>query len=281
MHILLTGSTGFIGLSLCSALLNKGHTLTVWTHHPDRAQALLPKNIKKVTSLHHVNKPVEAIINLAGAPIAKKRWTTERKNILYKSRLKTTEKLVKWCQKQTSKPKVFLSGSAVGYYGMDPQHTFTEDSPPFSICFASTLCREWEHMALQAENQGIRVVLLRTGLVLGKNGGALPKITLPFKIFMGGPIGEGDQWMSWIHQEDVMRMIIWALDHENVSGPLNLTAPNPCPNTTFSYTLAKALHRPTWLRTPAWILKMLYGEQAAKSFYIKAININKNLNPKN
>ncbi|MDU7502932.1 MAG: TIGR01777 family oxidoreductase [Corynebacterium kroppenstedtii] len=199
MHILLTGGTGLIGRQLCRHWLAQGHRLSVWSRQPERVQALCGacvRGIEHLVELSH--EPVDVVVNLAGAPIAGGRWTRKRKAQLWSSRVTLTETLLVWLESLEHKPSVLISGSAVGWYGDGGERELTEESPPVNDDFASHLCIAWEETAQRAQALGIRVVLVRTGLVLAAEGGFLSRLLLPFKMGLGGPVGNGRQWMSWI-----------------------------------------------------------------------------------
>jgi uncharacterized protein (TIGR01777 family) len=203
----------------------------------------------------------DTVLNLAGAPIVDKRWSAARKKELILSRLDTTRALVAAIGKAKTKPKVFLSASAIGYYGPRDAESLDEKAAPGSG-FLADLCREWERQARKAEAFGVRTVLLRTGVVLAPEGGALPKMALPFRFGMGGPIGSGKQIVSWIHADDEAGAILFALENQAVEGPVNLTAPNALAMTEFAKTLGRAMKRPSFMPAPASALKLLLGERA-------------------
>ncbi len=263
MKILITGGTGFIGQTLCPALLAAGHTLTVYSRHPDRVNPILGDQVTPLNSLKALSESdyFEAIINLAGAPIFGKRWTDERKQVLLHSRIDVTQDLVKFIARAQTKPVVFLSGSAIGYYG-NQGDTIVDETSPGQDDFGRQLCVEWENEAVKAKEHGVRVCQLRTGLVIGKNGGFLQPMILPFKLGLGGRMGSGKQWMPWIHIDDHVAICLALLNSTELDGPFNLTAPNPVTNQVFAQTLAKTLHRPAFLPAPAWVLKLLLGEMS-------------------
>jgi len=264
MRILITGGTGFIGRKLCRHLDAQGHQLTVLARNPAKArQTLSPIEFNILSSLDEWEPRIsfDAVINLAGEPIMAKRWTERRKRTLWESRVGLTEKLVERMTSAQHKPAVFISGSAVGIYG-DQNDAVLDETSPFKDEFGHRLCSAWENAALPAEKLGIRVCLLRTGLVIGKHGGFLERLLLPFKLGLGGRIGEGRQWMSWIHIEDHIALSQHLLESPNARGPYNATAPNPVNNAEFTRELAKCLQRPALLAIPAWLLKLAMGEMA-------------------
>ncbi len=203
----------------------------------------------------------DAVINLCGEPIAEKRWTAQRKALLKNSRIQATQGLTRAIGMAAAKPKVFLNASAIGYYGSGDNFLIDENARP-GVGFLADLCLEWEREARNAEAYKIRVVLLRTGIVLSKESGALKKMLPPFRWFLGGPLGNGKQFMSWIHIDDEVNAILAALDDPMIRGPVNLTAPNPVTMDEFANALGRAVRRPALLRVPAFVLKTLLGEMA-------------------
>ena len=263
MNILITGGTGFIGKVLCQSLLQKQHQLTVLSRHPEKVPELCGIPVHAISDINSIpeNEHFDAIINLAGEGIADARWTAKRKQLLRDSRIKTTQQLVDYMKKTKHKPAIFISGSAIGFYGDQGSKTLTESSDVMND-YAHQLCAEWETVALKAENLGIRVCILRTGLVLGDDGGFLVKMLPAFKLGLGGQLGNGQQWMSWIHRSDLISIIEKMLKDESMQGTYNGTAPAPVTNKAFSKTLAKKLNRPAIFPVPAVILKLLLGEMA-------------------
>ncbi|MCX7080824.1 MAG: TIGR01777 family oxidoreductase [Pseudomonas sp.] len=261
MHILLTGGTGLIGRQLCRRWLTQGHRLTVWSRRPEKVAKLCGAQVRGISRLEEVGpEPVDAVINLAGAPIVDRPWTHRRKALLWSSRISLTETLLAWLESREQKPQVLISGSAVGWYGDGGERVLTEVSPPVSEDFASQLCIAWEETAQRAEAMGIRVVLIRTGLVLSAEGGFLSRLLLPFKLALGGPIGSGRQWMPWIHINDQIALIDFLLNQNGVSGPYNACAPKPVRNREFAKTLGSVLHRPAIVPIPAFALRVGLGE---------------------
>ncbi len=261
MHILLTGGTGLIGRELCRHWLSQGHSLTVWSRRPEKVPDLCSAQVRGIGRLEELDEtPVDAVINLAGAPIADRLWTHRRKALLWSSRISLTETLLAWLESRGQKPQVLISGSAVGWYGDGGERELTEESPPVSEDFASQLCIAWEETAQRAEALGMRVVLIRTGLVLSAQGGFLSRLLLPFKAGLGGPIGNGRQWMPWIHIDDQIGLIDFLLHQNSASGPYNACAPKPVRNREFAKTLAAVLHRPAFMPMPAFALKVGLGE---------------------
>ena len=262
-RILVTGATGFIGTRLVEALVAKGHAVTVLTR--ERAHAAhLPAPIAIVTSLDDIPREtvIDAVVNLAGEPIGEPLWTARKRRRILRSRLRTTRALNRLFERLDHSPAVLVSGSAIGWYGLRDDTILTEADQGDRPCFSRRVCVAWEREAARAHAFGIRVVLLRTGLVLGTEGGLLARMLTPFEFGLGGPIGIGRQWMSRIARDDLVRLILHAITTPGLSGPLNATAPNPVRNSDFAAALGRALHRPAWLRAPAWPLRRLGGDFA-------------------
>lgn len=263
MHILLTGGTGLIGTHVCRHWLSHGHELTVWSRHPERVPGLCGAGVRGIATLKALQgEPVDAVINLAGAPIAQRPWTRRRREVLWASRITLTEQLLAWLALQPQRPRVLISGSAVGWYGDGGERQLDEEASPAKEDFASRLCTAWEETALRAEALGVRVVLLRTGLVLSADGGMLAQLLKPFRLGLGGPIGNGRQWMPWVHIADHIASIDFLLNNEAASGPYNACAPHPVRNREFAKQLGRALHRPAVVPLPAFVLKAGLGEMA-------------------
>lgn len=266
MDILLTGGTGFIGSKLVPRLLAAGHTIRIVTRRArpcaDGISCLTVDLAAGEKLAPEVLGEVDAVINLAGENIGGKRWTNAQKRIILESRVRTTRALVQAIAAVERKPAIFLSASAVGYYGPHGVEALAENTAP-GADFLATTCTRWEEEAQKAAGAGLRVVIARIGVVLGREGGALARMLLPFKLFVGGPLGSGEQWLSWIHIDDVAGLFHFALANDAVSGACNFTAPNPVTNAEFARTLGKILRRPAKLPTPAVTLKLLLGEQAS------------------
>ena len=263
MNILITGGSGLIG-SRFIRYFSQQHSFTVTTRSVERVkQQFRGCNVDVVGELPTAEAltSFDAVINLQGAGIADKRWSAERKQQLQNSRWQVTEDLVQRIQ-ACSKPPILLSGSAIGVYGPRNSEPVDESATANQRDFAVELCEQWESIAQQVKDH-TRVVCLRTGVVLDSSQGALPRMSLPYKFGLGGPMGSGEQMMSWIHIEDMIRAIEFILQDNSISGPVNLTAPNPTPNKQFSQTLAKTLHRPHVLFVPAFALNLMLGEMAS------------------
>jgi uncharacterized protein len=258
MNILITGGTGFIGSALCSRLLKDNNKLVILSRHPERINS--PINVISDLNDLQDSDVFDVVINLAGEPIANKRWSEQQKNKIVSSRIDITEKLISYLEKLVHKPKVLISGSAIGYYGIDETGNDIDEEGGSDNSFSSQLCQQWEAVALRAEALGIRTCLIRTGIVLGKNGGALSKMLLPFKMGAGGVIGHGKQWMPWIHLDDLVGIIFYCIDHDNLNGPINGTSPKPVTNAEFTKALGMVLKRPTIFPMPAIVVKLLMGK---------------------
>ena len=266
MKIVITGGTGFIGRALCETLVKGGHRVTVLTRHagqiqdrPELQAQSVRWNAQDSGPWEQVLEGTDAIINLAGAPIAEARWTNARKQLITDSRVLATRALVKAVSRWVSKPVTFVSASGIGYYGTSGDRSLDEGAAR-GHGFLADLCLAWEAEALRAAECGARVVLLRTGMVLEQDGGALLKMLVPFRLFAGGPIMPGSQWVSWIHRRDHIGLIQWALSTPTISGPINAVAPEPVTMKTFCEVLGRVLHRPSWLPVPKFALHLLLGE---------------------
>ncbi|RUO73406.1 TIGR01777 family oxidoreductase [Idiomarina ramblicola] len=263
MNILMTGGTGLIG----SAFIRKyrdTHQFTVTTRNKGVAREKLGDNVTLLSSVDDVADigKFDAVINLQGEGIADKRWSDSRKQALKDSRWQVTEKLAAMINASKTPPKVFLSGSAIGYYGPRDAEPVNENDVAEHSDFAVTLCQEWERRALAAKDV-TRVALLRTGVVLTKGEGALAQMLTPYKFGLGGPLGDGKQMMSWIQLQDMTRAIQYLLEHDNLSGPVNMTAPGPVANEAFSRTLASVMNKPHFMRVPGFVLKLGLGEMSS------------------
>ncbi|MCO1333868.1 TIGR01777 family oxidoreductase [Microbulbifer sp. OS29] len=259
MHCLISGGTGLIGRLFCQRWLERGNSITVLTRQPEKVRALCGESADACREPSEVTQPVDIVVNLAGEPISQ-RWTEKRRSEIRNSRLGTTETLVRWTLAQRDKPRYFLSGSAIGYYGDRGGELLKESSAPGGG-FAAQLCRDWEGATLPLQQAGVSVGIIRTAIVLSMRGGALPQMLPPFRFGLGGPMGSGEHWMSWIHEEDEVGLILHAIDNQ-LCRPFNASAPEPVTNNSFARLLAKELHRPAILRTPIWALRVLFGEMA-------------------
>lgn len=262
-HWLLTGGSGFLGQALVHRLLDAEQQVSVWSRNPAGTERLFGGRVSVFRTLDDLpdTVPLHGIINLAGAPIAGGRWSPARQQLLRDSRIALTDTLLAWLSRRAQRPEVLLSGSAIGFYGVHGDEELDEQQPGQDI-FMSTLCQDWERSAEKATRLGVRLALLRTGLVLGNAGGALPAMLKPFRFGIGGRTGSGRQWLSWIHLEDWLGIVETLLATPEASGPYNLTAPEPVINAEFARTAGQVMGRPAWLPLPAWPLKLALGEMA-------------------
>ncbi len=271
MKVAITGATGFVGSRLVEQLTEAGHQVLVFSRNREKAQRVFPQSaypqleIVSYTPLEPGSwqdriADCDGVVNLAGAAIADERWTPERKQEILDSRVKLTENLVKAIAKANPKPGVLVNASAIGYYGTSATACFDETSPSGND-FLAQVCQGWETAALGVKETGTRLVILRIGIVLGM-GGALAKMLTPFKLFAGGPLGDGNQWFSWIHRDDLVSLILYSLTHAEVEGVFNGTAPNPVQMTEFCQALGQILNRPSWLPVPSFALEALLGDAA-------------------
>lgn len=261
MNILITGGTGLIGRALCKQWLAHGHRLWVWSRSPERVAELCGHTVTGVGRLQEIDQvPLDAVVNLAGAPIADRPWTRARRLLLWNSRINLTEELIEWLATREQQPQVLISGSAVGWYGDGGERELSEDDGPSGNDFASQLCGAWEESALRAKRLGLRVVLVRTGLVLAREGGFLQRLLPLFRLGLGGRQGNGRQWMPWIHIDDEIALIDFLLHQPAADGPYNACSPNPVRNAEFAKALGRSLGRPALLPVPALVLRTTLGE---------------------
>ena len=270
MNIVIVGGTGFIGRNLASLLGDGEHSITILTRTLSQAPthlhpAILLKEWNPLTwgALEQVFDGKDAVINLAGASVAEGRWTAARKDLLRSSRIDTTRMIVNRLSNIpiTHRPKVLINASGIGYYGLNPPRPVDEMTRP-GQGFLADLCVEWEAEAFRASDYGVRTVCPRISMVLGPRGGALEKMLLPFQLFLGGPIGKGNQPVSWIHVEDLGRLIKTILEHDSFKGPINAASPYPVTMKEFCRELGKSLGRPSWLPVPAFVLQTALGEMS-------------------
>jgi uncharacterized protein len=265
MKVVISGGSGFIGQPLARALLARGDDVVVLTRNPSQVRAGRPLVWNPDASSGDWKSEVasaSAVINLAGENVAGGRWTAARKRRIVDSRLTGTRALVEALQSQPARKRVLVNASAVGFYGIRGDDLLTEKDDSGSG-FLAGVVRRWEELAHTA-GPVARVVILRLGVVLAANGGALGKMLLPFRLGAGGPIGSGQQWMSWVDRDDVVRMILWVIDYDHAEGVYNVTAPEPARNRDFTRALGAALHRPAFLPVPSFALKVLFGEMAGE-----------------
>jgi len=260
--VLITGGTGFIGRNLIPLLQKDNYKIIVLSRTPSKYQDdFCFKHVQLVGDLAEV-KDANIVINLAGANLSAKRWTDKYKQEIVNSRLNLTNNLIDWMSNLEHKPHTLISGSAIGYYGPRGNETLDEDSTSGNASeFQVRLCSQWEDAAYRAEGLGVRVCCIRTGVVLGDEG-ALQQMLLPFKLGLGGKLGSGNQYFSWIHILDHVRAVQHLIDNDSLTGPFNLTAPTPVTNKTLTKTLGKVLRRPTFMTVPGFALKLVMGEMA-------------------
>lgn len=260
MHILITGGSGFLGTALIQRLLQDQHSITVTSRQPEQFPLSHPlltvTTLKKLESIGYA----DIVINLAGAGIADKRWSEQRKTDLLQSRLQTTQALINWFKQLAVKPQQFLSGSAIGWYGPHDNNVLNETSTAHAG-FTHALCQQWEQCALQAQELGISTTLLRTGVVLDQSGGMIARLKPIYQLGFGGKIGSGQQWMSWISRKDWINAVLFLIQHP-IAGPVNLVAPTPVTQAQFAKDFAHALHRPAWLPMPTFMAKLAFGEMS-------------------
>jgi uncharacterized protein (TIGR01777 family) len=266
MKLVITGASGFIGAALTARLQRQNHALVLLSRNPPAHPSghgieWLAWKPEVAGTWQSALDGSDGVINLAGEPIAGRRWSDAQKRKLYNSRVQTTRLIIDAIGKAKHKPKFLINGSAVGYYGPRDDEVVTEQTPPGED-FLSRLCMAWEAEASRATEHGARVALLRTGIVLGKGKGALAKMVTPFKLFAGGRLGSGKQWFPWIHIEDEVGLIDFIIDNDKAQGPINATAPNPVTMDEFSKALGRVLNRPSWAPVPASVLSLLLGEMA-------------------
>ena len=266
--ILVTGGTGFIGTRLVEVLAEAGHRVTVLTRDARRGRKFHGR-VTLIENLHTLGRdtPFDAIVNLAGEPVAGGRWTEARKRKLLESRIAITAAVARLIAKSRKKPAVLVQASAIGFYGNDEEVSFVEGAEG-RPSFTHEVCAATEQAAEAVEAMGVRLVKLRVGLVLGSGGGILARMLLPFEFGLGGPMGSGRQWMSWIHLDDIVGLILHAITVETVSGPLNATAPEPVRNADFARALGRALHRPALLPVPSVALRLVFGRELTEEVLV-------------
>jgi uncharacterized protein (TIGR01777 family) len=261
--IVFTGATGFIGPHVVRALRARGDTVWVWARDVAKARRLFDRSVNVVGALADIptHEPVHGIVNLAGAPVVGPPWTRARRQLLIDSRVKPTQAVIEWAATRATLPRVMVSASAIGFYGSGGEDWLVESSPPQDV-FQSKLCVAREFASTAAEARGIRAVNLRFGLVFGRDGGIYPRFALAARLGGAAVLGDGTQWMSWIHIDDLVSVIELALDDETLRGAVNAVSPEPVRQRDFQRVLTRSLHRPLWLRVPARLLSFGLGEMA-------------------
>lgn len=266
MHVLIPGGTGLMGIPLAKSLLESGHQVTILSRNPQNS--VVPKGTKvapwdgiSTANWGSLVNEIDAIVNLSGENLAAHRWTPGQMRRILFSRTAPGKALVDACKAADRRPRVLVQASAMGYYGLTGERELGESDPPGEDTLAR-VCVEWEQASAEVEKLGMRRVVLRTGLVLSKDGGALPRLLLPYRLFVGGPLGSGRQWYAWISIVDQIRAIRFVLENESASGPYNLCSPFPVREADFGRTIARVLHRPHWFPAPAFMLRLLLGEMS-------------------
>ncbi|ALS79362.1 TIGR01777 family oxidoreductase [Planococcus kocurii] len=264
MKVAITGGTGFVGKELTRLLLDRGDEVVILTRNPKTTanKITYAKWLEKDAVPEKQLEGVDAFVNLAGTSINDGRWSEEQKKMIYSSRMDATNELLRIIHKLEKKPKVLVNASAVGIYPPSQTVTYTEASAELGSDFLAQTVRDWEILAHRAEEDGLRVACGRFGIVLGKNGGALPLMALPYKMFAGGTVGSGKQWLSWVHIKDVARALAFALDTDQLSGAFNVTAPSPKQMKDFGKEIAHTLGRPHWIPVPSFAMKAILGEKS-------------------
>lgn len=266
VNILITGGSGLIGQALIKRL--QANRIIVLTRNPEKSANVLPDNIEVTSSLAEVDfNNIDVVVNLAGEAIVDKRWSSTQKNTICQSRWQITQNLVDKIHAATTPPHSFISGSAIGFYGRQGASAIDEAHQDIHDEFSHQVCQKWEAIAQQANSDKTRVCLIRTGIVLASNGGALSKMLPAFRFGLGGPIANGQQFMSWIHIDDMVAVLLAAIEQPALSGVINATAPTPVSNQEFSETLSSVLSRPCMFRVPAFVLRILLGESADLILY--------------
>jgi uncharacterized protein (TIGR01777 family) len=268
MRIVLTGGTGFIGRTLTNCLSHAGHSVVLLTRNPEsaknRTDACIQAELwdgKTAGPWQKHFEQTDAVINLAGESIVAKRWTPAQKERIVNSRIEATKAMVEAIAAARNKPSILINASAIGYYG-NVEEDDVKESHPRGTGFLADTCERWEREADQARKFGVRVVLARIGVVLEKDGGALQRMMIPFRLFIGGHPGSGRQWFSWVHREDIVGAILFALEHSQLSGPVNLASPEPLRMKEFCRVLGQVMKRPSWAPVPAFVLRAGFGEMA-------------------
>ncbi|OIJ17278.1 TIGR01777 family protein [Anaerobacillus alkalilacustris] len=281
MKIVIAGGTGLIGAHLVKKLAHEGHHIYILTRNVQNKKTNMNttyvKWLSKDSKTEQQLTDIDVFINLAGETI-NRRWTKKHKERILHSRIEATRKCISLMKTLNRLPKVFLNASAIGLYGTSLTDTFTENNQLVGDDFLSSVVQKWEKEALKAELLGVRTVLLRFGVVLAKEGGALTKMLLPYQLLIGGTIGSGRQWVSWIHIDDAVNMIYFAINNENINGALNITGPEPIQMSSFGKAIGTTLQKPHWLPVPSFLLKILLGEMSTLVLDGQKVLPNKSMN---
>ena len=263
MKIVIAGGSGFIGRKLADLLIEEGHEIIILT----RNDKISSKDVLYVNWLKEGNNPekelgnVDVLVNLAGVSINQGRWTMKHQKQIYDSRMIATEELLRIIAASPRKPAVLINASAIGIYPVSLDAVYTEDSKETADDFLGRTVNDWESKAKKANEYGVRTVFMRFGVVLGNEGGALPLMALPYKLFAGGTVGAGEQWVSWVHFLDAVRAIVFAIENDNLYGPVNVTSPSPLRMKSFVKIIGSVLTRPHWLPVPSFIMKLALGQK--------------------
>ncbi|MGF2615076.1 TIGR01777 family protein [Rossellomorea vietnamensis] len=266
MKAVISGGTGFVGSALTEELLGSGYEVSILTRNPDKHETR--QNVSYIKWLSEGARPetelngADIFINLAGESINSGRWTEERKKRILKSRIDATREMVRILENLENKPSVFINASAIGFYEASESKTHTEQSLDTSSNFLAETVKKWESEASRAKDSGVRTVYTRFGIILGKDEGALPKMALPYKLFAGGTVGSGKQWMSWVHIEDIAKAIRFVIENKTIDGPVNITSPSPVTMKELGKTLGDVLNRPHWIPAPGFAIKAVLGEMS-------------------
>jgi uncharacterized protein (TIGR01777 family) len=265
MKIVIAGGSGFVGQKLADNLLTKGHEIIILS----RRDSHVDGNVRYIKWLKEGTNPedeiisADAFVNLAGVSINEGRWTAKHRKQIHASRMEATDELLRIISALQTKPVLLVNASAIGIYPASEDNVYTEESMDYADDFLGQTVTDWEKRAALVESEGIRAVFMRFGVILGINGGALPLMVLPYKLFAGGTVGSGNQWVSWVHLEDVARAITFAIDNKNLHGPVNVTSPFPKRMKYFGKTIGSVLNRPHWIPVPSFIMTVALGKKSA------------------
>lgn len=265
MKIVVAGGSGFIGQTLTQLLLAEGHSVVILTRKERKSSGKIEfvRWLDEGASPEKEIRHADAFINLAGVSINDGRWSKSHQKQIYESRMTATDELFRIISLLQEKPSVLVNASAIGIYPSSKNAIYTENSLETATDFLGRTVQDWENKAQQVERDSIRAVFMRFGVVLGKEEGALPLMAMPYRLFVGGKVGSGDQWVSWVHVTDVVRAILYAITSDHLSGPINVTAPNPLRMNEFGKSIGSVLHRPHWLPVPSFAMKMVLGQKSA------------------